>query len=522
MYIMFDTIIKNGFVIDGTGSPGYFSDVAIKEEKIVKIGKNIEGGKSIIDARGLTVTPGFIDSHSHSDNAMLTFPDMIEKIEQGITTSIGGQCGSTLAPIIKTANRENTDDVCGYGKECDVYKTFGTMINIAKDIPFGSNLILFVGHSALRKAVMGLDNRKPTDKEMERMKELLREAMENGALGLSFGLIYTPSCYSETEELIELAKVVKEYNGILSAHIRDEGFKLIKAVEEFLTVIKETGLKAVFSHHKSAHKENWGKVTHSLRMIDKANKEGFDVYCDVYPYTASQTSLAATIIPRELRAVDNKTLAQKLKDKDLRKYIEDTYAALKGNDLSSLLISSSPKIPEYEGLRISEIAKRKGLSHFDAAIDLICETENQVNVCNFSMCEEDVETVMKFERAMICTDSSVAKTSKVYHPRLRATFPRVLGEYVRNRKLLTLHEMIRKITSMPASVYGIKNKGLIHEGFDADICIFDADRIIDKATFTQCYHRCEGLNYVLLSGEVVVKDAIYNGTKKGKFIFRNE
>ena len=191
----------------------------------------------------------------------------------------------------------------------------------------------------------------------------------------------------------------------------------------------------------------------------------------------------------------------------------------KGNNMSNV---NGFGLGNRNSWNADDIAKRKGLSHFDAAIDLICDTENQVNVCNFSMCEEDVETVMKFERAMICTDSSVAKTSKVYHPRLRATFPRVLGEYVRNRKLLTLHEMIRKITSMPASVYGIKNKGLIREGFDADICIFDADRIIDKATFTQCYHRCEGLNYVLLSGEVVVKDAIYNGTKKGKFIFRNE
>lgn len=519
---MFDTVIKNGFVIDGTGSPGYYSDVAIKDGKIVKVEKNIKGEKNIIDATGLTVTPGFIDSHSHSDNAMLTFPDMTEKIEQGITTSIGGQCGSTLAPIIKTANDQNSNDVCGYGKTCDVYKTFGSLINIAKDIPFGSNLMSFVGHSALRKAVMGLDNRKPSSEEMEKMKEFLREAMENGAIGLSFGLIYTPSCYSETEELIELAKVVKEYNGMLSAHIRDESFKLIKAVEEFLTVIKETGLKAVFSHHKSAFKENWGKVTHSLRMIEEANKEGFDVYCDVYPYTASHTSLAATIIPKELRSVDNKTLAKKLKDKDLRKSVEDTYAELRGNDLSSLQITFCPKYPEYEGKRINEIAKMRNQSHFDAAIDLICETENQVNICNFSMCEEDVETVMKFERAMICTDSSVAKNSMVYHPRLRATFPRVLGEYVRNRKIVPLYEMIRKITSMPASVYGLPSKGLIREGFDADICIFDANKIIDKATFTRCHRRCEGLNYVIVSGEVVVEDAVFNGKRKGRFIFRNE
>ena len=514
---MYDLIIKNGYIIDGTGSRGFRADVAIKDGKIIKIARNIEDGVKVIDAKGLTVTPGFIDSHSHSDSQVLTFSDMIEKIEQGITTSIGGQCGSTVAPV-SVYTKENDYEVGTYGKASEVYKTYGSYMNIAKDIKLGSNLMSFIGHSALRKAVMGNDNRKPTQEEMAKMKELLRDGMENGAIGLSFGLIYTPSCYAETDELIELAMVVKEYNGMLSAHIRNEGFTLIKAVEEFLEVIKATGLKAVFSHHKTCYKENWGKVSHTIRMIEEANKEGYDVYCDVYPYTASNTSLSATIIPQDLRATDNKTLAAKLYDKELRKYAEDTYAQQRSKDLSSLQISNCPKFPQYEGKRINEIADERGQSHFDAAIDLICETENHVNICNFSMCEEDVETVLKFERAMICTDSGVAGNANVYHPRLRGSFPRVLGKYVRERKVTSLHEMIRKMTSMPASVYGLPTKGLIREGFDADICIFDSEKIIDKAEYTACHQRCEGLNYVILSGEVVVEDAIYNGIKKGKVI----
>ncbi len=518
---MFDLVIKNGCIIDGTGSPGFYSDIAIENGKIVKISKYIDGGKNIIDAKGLTVTPGFIDSHSHSDNAMLTFPDMIEKIEQGITTSVGGQCGSSPAPIYKGITDENAKDIAGFGKENKVYKTFGSMINIAKNISFGSNLMTFVGHGALRKAVMGMDNRKPTPDEMEKMKELLKDAMENGAIGLSFGLIYTPSCYAETDELIELANIVKEYGGMLSTHIRDEGFKLIEAIDEFLMVIKETGLRAVFSHHKSTHRKNWGKVSHSLRMIDEANKDGFDVYCDVYPYIASSTSLAATIIPKEMRATDGKGIVKMLQIEENCEIIRKQYAEIKGEDLSCLQVTLCANHPEYEGLRINEIAKLRCQTHFDAAFDLICDSENKVNICNFSMCEEDVETVLKYERAMICTDSGVAGKNKVYHPRLRGTFPRVLGRYVRDKKVTTLREMIRKMTSMPASVYGLKGKGLIKEGFDADICIFDADKIIDKAEFTNCHKRCEGLNYVILDGEIVVKDSIYNGKRMGKFIPRD-
>lgn len=518
---MYDLIIKNGAIVDGTGSPAYHCDVAISNGKITRIARNIiDESKEYIDAQGLTVTPGFIDSHSHSDNAMLEFPDMIEKIEQGITTSIGGQCGNTLAPIQKDITDEDAAVIAGYGKKNEVYRTFGTMVNIAKKIPMGSNIISFVGHGALRKAVIGFDNRKPTENEMAQMKELLREAMENGAIGLSYGLIYTPSCYADTDELIELAKVVKEYDGMISAHIRDEGFDLVKAVDEFLTVIKTTDVKAVFSHHKSAYKENWGKVNHTLKMIDDAICEGYDVYCDVYPYTASHTGLVPTIIAKELRAADSKGIVELVSDPSMRQKIKEIYSEKYGKDLSNLQITCCSGHPEYMGFRIDEIAKLRNQDHFDAAFDLIRDSNAAVDVCKFSMCEDDVETIIKYERSMICTDSSVAKESKVYHPRLRGTFPRVLGRYVRERKIVTLHEMIRKCTSMPASVYGLPSKGILREGFDADICIFDAEHIIDKADFVDCHQRCEGLNYVILGGEVVVENAVYNGKRKGAFITR--
>ncbi len=304
----------------------------------------------------------------------------------------------------------------------------------------------------------------------------------------------------------------------MSAHIRNEGYTLAKAVEEFLTVIKATNVKAVFSHHKSMYKENWGKVSHTLRMIDEAVKEGYDIYLDVYPYSASQTNLATTVIAEKFRDTDGKGLVKLLSDPEMREKIKEAYN--KGDNLDNLMLTTCAPYPEYIGKRISEIAKLRGQDDFDAAFDIISDTEGNAQICNFCICEEDVESVMKYERAMICTDSGVVLKNKRFHPRMTASFPRAVGRYVRERKVVSLHEMIRKCTSMPASVYGLPTKGILREGFDADICIFDADKLIDKADFVNCTERCEGLNYVILNGEVVVENAVYNGKYAGKVILK--
>ena len=274
----YDLVVKNGRIIDGTGSPAYLADVAVKDGKIVRIGRGIESGEQEIDASGLVVTPGFIDSHSHSDSSVLTYPDQIEKIEQGITTSIGGQCGSSPAPLDRDVSLDSTEQIGEYGRKVEILRTMGTFLETAKNVPQGSNIAILVGHRALRKAVMGMENRAPSTEELEKMKAFLREGIEHGALGVSFGLIYPPSCYAETDELIALAKVVGEYHGLVVAHIRNEGSTLIQAVEEFIRVIRESGTRGVISHHKSSIKENWGKVKHTLRMIDEANEEGVEVY----------------------------------------------------------------------------------------------------------------------------------------------------------------------------------------------------------------------------------------------------
>ncbi|MBP3337281.1 MAG: D-aminoacylase [Clostridia bacterium] len=506
---MYNLIIKNAKIIDGTGSPSFFSDIGIKEDKIAKIAKGLDGAEKTIDAKGLTVTPGFIDSHSHSDNALLTYPDLVEKIEQGITTSVAGNCGDSVAPMSKDS--KNGNPVC---------KTVVSFINALKDESFGSNTALLVGHSALREAVIGPANRVPDSEELKKMKELLEDGMKHGALGVSFGLIYAPSCYSKTEELIEIAKVVGKYHGIVSAHIRNEGNTLVNAVEEFIRIIKESGARGVISHHKSAGKENWGKVNHTLRMIDDANNEGLEIYCDVYPYIASHTSLAASFVPQEARCEGTEGLKRRLQDPNTREEYRAWNKAFRGDDdLSWVQVALCTGMREYEGMKIPEVARARGTDVYDAIFDMI--SAGYSSACYFTMCEEDVKTVLKYPRAMICTDSSVARNNTVYHPRLRGTFPRVLGKYIREEKVTTLPEMIRKMTAMPAMVYGFENKGLIRMGMDADICIFDEEKITDRATFEDCSKRADGLNYVILGGEVVVENAVYNGTRKGRVILRN-
>ena len=511
---MYDLIIKNGNILDGTGSPRYLADIAVKDGKIARIGKNIKGDAAeVIDATGLTVTPGFIDSHSHSDNAILEYPDMIEKVEQGITTSVGGQCGGSVAPAALSAYPLPEEKKC--------LATMGSFLEAYKDAELGSNLCIMVGHSSLRKATMGLDNREPTAEEMEKMKELLREGIRGGAMGLSLGLIYVPSTYAKTPELIELAKVAGEMDALVVAHIRSEDSEMIEAVKEFITIIRESGARGVISHHKVTKEANFGKVNHSLALIDRANAEGMEIWCDVYPYTASSTGLMAAFVPKPRQAAGRASVKAALQDPEQRREIMEATKRRHGEDLEWVLVTNCPGHPEFKGMRVSEIAKIWGKSHYDTVYDLLVDGDMEGNACYFTINEADVETVLAHPRAMICTDGSVAKENPVYHPRLRGSFPRVLGRYVRERKVTSLPEMIRKMTSMAAGVYGLKTKGLLWEGMDADICIFDADKIIDRADFIDCGLHAEGLNYVIVGGKVAVKDAVYTGVRAGRII-RND
>ena len=498
---MFDLLIQNGTVLDGSGAEGFLADVAVEKGKIVAIGHDLGAARQVLDAKGLVVTPGFIDSHSHADSAIIPYPQQIEKVEQGITTSIGGQCGASPYPVA-----ENGD-----------IKKMSEFFAKAAEIPQGANIAAFAGHKAIRKAVMGMANRAPTQEELEQMKALLRDAMDAGAMGVSFGLIYTPSCYAPLEELIALAKVAAEKGGMVSAHIRSESDRLEEAVEEFITIVKACGARGVLSHHKACGFKNHGKVKRTLEMLKKANEEGYDIYCDVYPYTAARTTLSASFIPKEYV---NGHLSEHLKDPALRAMFREKGVARFGEDLSWVMLNVCNYDPAYSGKTMDVIANMHGKDHWETLFDIL-EVHPGCCACFFSQNEEDMKTVMSWERTMICTDSSVAGKSAFYHPRLRGSFPRALGRYVREQKVVSLPEMIRKMTSLPAKVYDLENKGYIRIGFDADICVFDPETIIDKATYIDPSQRAEGLNWVIVGGEVAAENAVYTGSRRGKVLPRS-
>ena len=494
---MFDLVIKNGMILDGTGKDGYVCDIGILDGKIAKIDRELSG-REVIDAEGLVVTPGWIDSHSHSDSRILDCPDQKEKLEQGITMSIGGQCGGSIVPTPELSMKDLMEQV-----------------NASS---VGSGLAMLIGHGRLRRYVMGAINADPTPEQLEQMKDLLRQCMEAGARGMSLGLYYVPGCYAKIPELVALAEVVAEYDGIVAAHLRNESDALVEAVEEFLTVLKTTGCRGVVSHHKAAMEENWGKINTTLAMIDEANAQGADVYMDVYPYCASRTGLTSRFIPRSYHPEGVTKVKLLLDDPDIRSRLTDWIVNTWHDDLSSVLVCTCVSHREYEGLNINEIAKLRNQRPHETIFDLIRHDPGSPGACFFSMREEDVKTVMAHPRAMICTDSGVALPEGNYHPRLRGSFPRVLGKYVREEKVTTLPEMIRKMTSLPAHVYRLEGKGRIAEGYDADLCIFDPDTITDQADYVNWNNPNLGIYRVIIDGKVVVEDNKHNGVRAAKLV----
>jgi len=499
---MFDLILKNGMIVDGSGDAPFVGDVALKDGKIAAVGGSLTGAKECIDVSGLAVTPGFIDSHSHSDNAILAFPALKEKLEQGITTAVGGQCGSSPVPSNKGG----------------ALKTFGEFFAQASEKALGCSHLVYVGHGSIRRVVMGNVDAAPTPQQLEEMKSLVREAMEHGALGLSFGLMYNPGCYSKTDELIALAKVVAEYDGVLSAHIRNEGDFVEEALEEFLQVLRVSGVRGVYSHHKACGKKNHGKVHKTMAMLEKAREEGIKVWCDVYPYTASSTSLSASFVDKTYRAGKPEDMALALSDPAIRDSLIKAMHEKWGEDYSWVLVTNCAAVPEYNGHTIAEIAAMRTATHAEAALDVVRLSPAKNSGCFFSMSHEDMKFVLGHPLTMVCTDSSVAKKLSTFHPRLRGSFPRALGRYVREEKVVTLQEMVRKMTSLPASVYRIAGKGLLRKGMDGDICVFDPATICDTADYMNPSLPNVGLAYVFVGGKTAVRDGTATGVLAGRLL----
>jgi len=491
--VKLDILIKNGKVIDGCGNPWYRADLGIKNGEIAKIGKISETkANKIIDAKGLVIAPGFIDIHSHDDVIFFKDPLNKPKLQQGVTTVAIGNCGISVAPVnektlpfLKECSR-----VLGTKIDFTKWKSFAEFLNGLNHIQLGMNIISLVGHGTLRIAVMGMKNKQPNMKELLQMKKLLAQSMEEGSFGMSSGLIYPPGVYSKTEELVELCKVVSSYGGIYSTHIRGEGDTISEAIEEALEIGVKANVPVEISHCKVPGKSNWGNSVKILNCIKKARENGIDVTIDAYPYIAGSTGLTALFPPWALVGGEKKFI-KKVKSEKIRAEIKkdmekntNWFNFLKLSEgWQDVIIASTSRHHEYEGKSLKKIAQELNKDPFEILFNLAIEEGSKCSVLVFMMHEKDVERIVCDSTAAVITDAIHDNGGGKLHPRGFGTFPRILGSYVREKGLISLEDAIKKMTSLPAQRFNLKAKGLLKEGFDADITIFNSETIIDKATY---------------------------------------
>lgn len=520
----YDLLITGGTIFDGSGNPGAAGDVAIKQDMIVKIEKDIDRRKArkVIDASGCAVTPGFIDPHSHTDFELLVNPKAESKIRQGITTEIGGNCGFSLFPpsIVNQHYLQKKYDIALDWN--DVTGFFDILARRGIALNYGS----LIGHSDLRGTVMGAADRPPTSQELDRMKVLLEENLEAGVFGLSSGLIYTPGCYAHMNELIELCRIVAIHNGVYSTHMRDEGDNLIEAVEEAIMIAKESKVSLQISHLKMAYPRNWPKVHAVLSRISEVEKENVKILADRYPYVATST-LLSVFIPPWVKQGTTEEYIGRLKDPSLRRELDDyirkqeeKIGSWDNIRISSVLTDNNKR---FIGKSILQIARELGKEPGDVLLNLLIEEEDQVEMINFSLNEDNFRQIILHPLVVIGSDGwALSPYGKLAegkpHPRSYGTFPRMLGRYVREEKIMTLGEAIQKMTSKTANKFGLKWRGWLREGFFADIVIFDPDRIIDRATWEDPHQYPEGIHYVIVNGQVVIDHGNHTGLLPGRIL----
>jgi len=528
------TIIRNGNVFDGSGAPWYRADVLVEDGFIQAVG-NLNGANAdtVIDAKGLVVAPGFIDAHSHSDMTCLFYPDADGKIVQGVTTEVTGMCGDSTVPLARFKDEFNQTAYRGDAKALKAAENWSTLTEWAGYINqrgLSTDMAIAAGHGTLRANVMGYDDREPTAQELGEMKDLLREAMRQGAVGLSSGLIYPPGCYGKTTELVELCKLLPELGGIYLTHMRNESDELIPALEEAITIARESGCKVHIAHHKASGKRNHGKVAQTLEMMEQARCEGVDITCDAYPYVAGSSSIIA-LLPHWAHNGGLNALLRRLKDSAQRQRIAQELLMdipgwenmSKNAGMDGILICDVKKNKQYEGKTLQEIGDSLCKEPVEALIDLIIDEDGEGSMACFAAREEDNFNVYKHRLTMVGSDSCSLPTIPdgrigKPHPRSYGTFPRVLGHYARTCKLFPLETAVWKMTGFPATRYALKDRGFLSAGKRADIVIFNPGTIADNATYQNPFKASSGIHSVMMKGEIVVEGAKYNGKRKGKII----
>jgi N-acyl-D-amino-acid deacylase len=517
--MMFDLVIKNGLIVDGSGRPAYRANVGIKGDRIAQIGELDASGERILDAEGCVVAPGFIDMHSHTDGLVIKVPTCESKLTQGVTTEVSGNCGYSSAPFGGRQNdiEEETKWLMDHGIP-ERWTTMGEFLDTLDSVQMSINFATFVGHGTIREFVIGYDDREPTPDELAEMARIAEESVRDGAFGVSSGLIYPPACFAKTNELIELCRPTAQYSGVYATHMRNEAENLLAAVDEAITIGREAGVGVQISHHKSCGKKNWGLVNESLAMIDAARADGLDVCADQYPYVATATNLG-TMVPEWAHDGGRDALLARLCDPEQRGKIRaqmlqemtSGYLADSGG-WNTVVVSSVKNRKNYfcEGLNIEQIADKLSKHPIDACLDLLSEEAGGVGMMHFVIGEDDVKTVMRHPAVVIGSDATARCSDPSDHgkphPRAYGTFPRVLGKYVREEKVISLEEGVAKMTGRTAKKLGLSKRGIICEGCFADITIFNPDTVADTATFTDSRRHAEGINFVIVNGRIALEN----------------
>ena len=526
----YDTLIRNGKIVDGTGNPWFYGDIGIIGDRIAFIGHAVSDvkAKRTIDATGLAVAPGFIDMLGQSEENLLIDKRAISKLTQGITTEITGEGGS-IAPFVKSDLAERKDFLEHFHLTID-WDTLDQYFKRLARQGSAINLGTYVGAGQVRKKVLGQVNRAPTADELKDMEEFVGDAMLDGAIGISSALIYAPSNYAQTEELIALAKIASKYGGIYATHMRNEGDEEMKALDEAFRISQEAKIPVEIFHLKVSGKQNWGKMQQVISKIEEARARGIDVTADQYPYTASATSLGA-LIPPKYHEGGSEALVARLKDSKTREAIraeleggqgfENMWRGVGGPEGVMFVSTIVPELKQYEGRTIADIARMQNKQPFDAICELLIQSKDGIGAAYFSMQENDVRLAMQQPWVSVGTDYEAVAPDGLLgesksHPRAYGSFARILGKYVREEHVVRLEDAIRKFTSMPAQRVRLDHRGLLREDYFADITIFDPNKVLDVATFEAPNRPSVGIEYVFVNGTLALEHEKVTGQYGGR------
>lgn len=523
---LFDLLIINGMVIDGLKDEGYKADIGIIRDKIEAIG-NLKNRKArmIIDASGKIVSPGFIDIHSHSDSILLINPKGESKIRQGVTTELGGNCGGSEFPLKKLDSKEEILSNESFPLKRDWTDLEGFLFRLSQK-GIAINYGTLIGHGTVRSYVMGEEQRDPSPEELKNMKKIVTQAMEQGAFGLSTGLEYTPSGFASTQELIELCRVVAKFGGFYATHLRSEDTYILEAIGEALHIAAEARLPLQISHLKVCGNDNWWKLPMMLDLMEQAQKRGLMVNADAYPYTAYSTGISV-FFPHWALAGGREAFLSRLKNPEEReKMKKETMEKLKGTPWENIVIIDADKEEnkKFIGKNVKEAALMENKDPYEFSCDLLGGEGGHVPIIGFGMNEENVEKILKHHLVMLSSDGSALApygplSRGIPHPRNYGAFPKFLRFCVREKKILTLPEAIKKMTSMPAAKMGIKGRGALVKGNYADLVIFDPETIGDKATYTEPGQYPIGIDYVIVNGRIVIDHGQHTGELPGRVLY---